>query len=84
MPQKYNELKKNVLAVLETRGWLTPQMIKSLSGFRGTAVAWYLNRLKDYGLLHRRGRYRGRLIVFRISQRGRQRLAWLQRRMHLR
>jgi hypothetical protein len=80
MPRKYNETKRRVLSVLEARGWLTPQMIKSLSGFRGTAIAWYLNRLGRFGLLHRRGAYRGRVIVFRISARGKRRLAWLRSR----
>jgi hypothetical protein len=78
MPRKYNELKKIVLAVLDGRGWLPPQMVKSLSGFRGTAVAAYLNTLRDWGLLHRRGGYRSRTVAFRISQRGRERLAWLR------
>jgi hypothetical protein len=76
---KYNVRKQRVLAVLENRGWLSSQMIRSLSGFRGTAVAWYLNRLRGFGLLHRRGDYRGRVILFRISTRGRQRLSWLRR-----
>jgi hypothetical protein len=79
MPRKYNQLKKIVLAVFENRGWLPPQMVKVLSGFRGTAVAAYLNGLRDWGLLHRRGGYRSRTVVFRISQRGRERLAWLRR-----
>jgi hypothetical protein len=78
VPRKYNEMKERVLAVLENRGWLSPQMIGSLSGFRGTAVAWYLNRLRDFGLLHRRGGYRGRVILFRISARGKRRLVWLR------
>jgi hypothetical protein len=78
MPRKYNELKEIVLAAFDGRGWLTPQMVKSLSDFRGTAVAGYLNSLRDWGLLHRRGAYRSRTIVFRISQRGRDRLAWLR------
>jgi len=80
MARKYNELKRIVLSSFEARGWLTPQMVKALSGFRGTAVAEYLNRLRDWGLLYRRGGYRSRTVVFRISQRGRERLAWLRSR----
>jgi hypothetical protein len=80
MPRKYNELKRNVLSVFETRGWLPPQMVKALSGFHGTAMAAYLNGLKRWGLLYRRGGYRSRSVVFRISQRGRERLAWLRSR----
>jgi hypothetical protein len=76
MPRKYNQLKKIVLSVFENRGWLPPQMVKALSGFRGTAIAGYLNSLRDWGLLHRRGAYRSRTVVF--SQRGRERLAWLR------
>jgi hypothetical protein len=81
MAWRYNKTKERVLSVLETRGWLTPQMIKSLSGFRGTAIAWYLNRLRRFGLLHRRGAHRGRVIVFRISARGKRRLTWLRSRL---
>jgi hypothetical protein len=79
MARKYNELKRVVLSIFENRGWLPPQMVKALSGFRGTAIAGYLNSLRDWGLLHRRGAYRSRTVVFRISQRGRERLAWLRR-----
>ncbi len=81
MPKpQYNSLKRRALGVFEKNGgWLYPPAWAVLAGFWPLRTSWsYLIRLHRFGLLQRRRDARG-LIVYRLSRRGRSRLAWLRR-----
>ncbi len=87
--RRFNQLKKVALQVFETRGeWLWPPDWAILARFWPPRASYtYLGRLHRWGLLRRRGptvRQRGsrrqRYVEYAISQKGRDRLAWLQRR----
>ena len=76
---KYNELKSRALSAFENRGWLSPPAWAVLVGFRPIRAAYsYLKRLHHWQLLERAHDRRG-LLLYRISERGRGRLAWLRR-----
>lgn len=80
MRAKYNSLKRHALAVLEERGWLSPPAWAVLAGFYPVRASYsYLKRLHKWKLLDRTLDRRG-LLLYRLSQRGRARLAWLRRR----
>ncbi len=73
-----NRLKIRVLAALEGRGGVNAAMLSALAGFRPVrAIYIYMRRLERWGLVRRR-RPLGGLILYSISQRGRERLAWLR------
>ena len=75
-----NSLKLQVLQVLDRRGWLNPPAVAELVGFRARRGMYsYLGRLHRYGLLRRRHDARG-LILYQLSDRGAERLAWLRSR----
>lgn len=75
-----NELKIRVLGALESGNWTSAAAISSVAGFRPKrAVYSYLLRLQRWGLV-RRWRRIGRRVSFAITDRGRERLAWLTRR----
>ncbi len=76
--KRYNERKREVLSVFEGRGWLSTKMAQALSGYPWRSFAWYLDRLYRWRLLLRRGGYRSRIILYKLSARGRDRLAWLR------
>lgn len=74
-----NSLKIRVLGILDGRGWLDAPMISLLIGFRPVrAVYTYMERLRRWGLVERR-KPLGSPILWAISPRGRERLAWLSR-----
>ena len=74
-----NSLKIRVLGALERRGWVNAPMLSALASFHPVrAVYTYMNRLRRWGLVERR-KPLGGMILYRISQRGRERLVWLQR-----
>jgi hypothetical protein len=75
---RYNKLKKRALQIFDRRGgWLSPPEWAVLAGFSPTRAAYsYLNRLYRFGLLERGVTVSG-LICYRVSEKGRQRLAWL-------
>lgn len=78
-PGKYNSLKRRALAAFEGRGWLRPSRWALLARFCPSRAAYsYLRRLYTFGLLNRRRDRAGRL-VYRLSDRGRRRLVWLER-----
>ncbi len=79
MTPSCNSRKRITLAVFERYGgWLSPAMVAGLTGFRPIRAAWsYLRRLNRWGLLYRR-RGAGGLVLYRISAKGRERLAWLR------
>jgi hypothetical protein len=79
---RYNELKTVILDLLTTEEWCGSNRIieraRSESGLSGSsrAVRMALLRYHRYGLLHRewrRGEY-----VYKLSDRGARRLAWLK------
>lgn len=76
--RNFNSLKRRVLGALEERGWVNAPLISGLTGFRPVrAVYSYMNRLVFWGLVRRRRSW-GRMILYSISRRGRERLAWLR------
>jgi hypothetical protein len=75
----FNRRKKQTLQIFQDRGWLNPAAFAMLAGMlpiRG--VYSYLRRLHAWGLLKRRRSPRG-LILYRLSEKGARRLAWLNR-----
>jgi hypothetical protein len=77
-PARFNLLKMSALEIFEKHGLLNPPMFAVLSGFFPMRAAYtYLLRLHRFGLLLRRRDERG-LILYQISQRGLERLAWLK------
>jgi hypothetical protein len=75
---RYNKLKKRALEIFEGHGgWVSPPEWAVLASFYPTRAAYsYLLRLHRFGLLDRETAM-GR-VLYKISQRGRNRLAWLQ------
>ena len=77
----YNSRKRATLEALE-RAY--PQSLRAdalawqTRFFPKRAVYCHLNRLSRWGLIQRRRNAQG-LLIYRISGRGRRRLAWLQR-----
>jgi len=76
---RYNMLKKRALEVFERHGgWLSPPAWSGLAGFYPVRAAYsYLLRLHRFGLLERRSSSAG--ILYSLSEKGRQRVAWLGR-----
>jgi hypothetical protein len=75
----YNARKRQTLELFERRGWLNPAAWAVLAGFYPIRASYsYLGRLYKWALLSRRLDARG-LILYRLSERGRGRLAWLRR-----
>jgi len=74
---RYNKLKKHALDVFERHGgWLSPPAWSVLAGFYPVRAAYsYLLRLHRFGLLDRQSSSGG--ILYAISEKGRQRAAWL-------
>jgi len=74
-----NSLRIRVLGTLDHRARPNALMVSALTGFRpGRAVYSYMNRLRRWGLVEGR-KPLGGPILWSISQRGRERLAWLNR-----
>jgi hypothetical protein len=79
-----NAFKRRLLAVLEQAypHGLRADVLAWKSGVSPKrAVYWRLNRLWRFGLLNRRRDAEG-FFVYRISQRGRGRLAYLREHLH--
>jgi len=72
-----NWTKLAVLSALEGRGWLRPNVIAELAGYRWKIYA-LLHRYHRWGLLARNGKKRSRETWYRITFRGRERLAMLR------
>jgi len=78
MKRAYNRMKLRALAALEDRGWLSPPAWAVLAGYYPVRAAYtYLKRLWTWRLLERQLDRRG-LLLYRLSERGRARLAWLR------
>jgi hypothetical protein len=74
----YNSLKLRALTVFEDRGWLSPPAWAVLAGFYPVRASYsYLKRLLKWKLLERSLDRRG-LLLYRLSRRGAERLAWLR------
>ena len=75
----YNSLKILALAEFEDRGWLSPPAWAVLAHFFPIRASYtYLRRLYRWKLLDRMRDSRG-LLLYRLSERGAQRLKWLRR-----
>lgn len=73
----YNRRKRQALQIFEEHGWLNPAAFAMLAGMRPIrGVYSYLRRLHGWGLLKRARSPRG-LILYRLSEKGARRLAWL-------
>jgi hypothetical protein len=74
---RYNLLKQRALTVFAERTWLTPRAWAELARFEPRRAAYtYLKRLYGFDLLDRSWTDAGRLL-YRINDRGRDRLRWL-------
>ena len=77
-PANFNLLKIRALEAFENRGLINPPVWAALVGFYPARAAYsYLLRLYRFGLLQRQMDPRG-LILYTLSKRGRERLAWLR------
>ncbi len=77
--RSYNSLKRRALQVFQDRGSLNPSAWAVLAGFCPVRASYsYLLRLHRWGLLERRRDARG-LLLYRLSRKGADRLAWLRR-----
>ncbi len=73
-----NELKLKALGIFENRGWLNVPAWATLAGYYPIRSAYtVLKRFHRWHLLECRLDARG-LLLYRISDRGRARLAWLR------
>ena len=78
MKRGRNELKRVVLETFEHRGWLHVPAWAALASYYPVRGAYkVLKRLHRWKLLEYRLDARG-MILYRISDRGRRRLTWLQ------
>jgi hypothetical protein len=75
---RYNKLKRLALETFERHGdWLSPPEWAVLAGFYPKRSAYsYLLRLHRFGLLQRSVPTGGR-VLYRLSDRGKRRLEWL-------
>lgn len=74
----FNSLKLRALSAFENRGWMNPSAWAVLVGFYPIRASYtYLLHLHSQGLL-RRGRDARGLLLYRLSGRGVERLAWLR------
>jgi transcription initiation factor IIE alpha subunit len=71
-----NEVRYRVLSTLETQGTATARELAELLGTRHEAMGMLLMRARKDGLVA----YRPRSGRHRLSDRGRERLAWLRGR----
>jgi hypothetical protein len=79
MSASYNSLKLRALAIFADRGWLSPPAWAVLARFYPVRAAYsYLKHLWRWKLLDRMLDQRG-LLLYRLNQRGAERLAWLRR-----
>jgi hypothetical protein len=80
MPGRYNSLKLRALSTFENRGWISPPSWAILAGFYPVRAAYsYLKHLWRWKLLDRDLDRRG-LLLYRLSARGAERLAWLRQK----
>lgn len=80
MGASYNSLKLRALSTFENRGWISPPAWAILVGFYPVRAAYsYLKHLWRWKLLDRDLNRRG-LLLYRLSARGAERLAWLRQK----
>jgi hypothetical protein len=76
--RSYNSLKRHALTVFENRGWLSPPAWAVLARVYPVRSAYsYLKHLHRWKLLERTLDGQG-LLLYRLSVRGAERLAWLR------
>ena len=77
-PSGSNSLKRRALEIFERYGRLNPPAWAVLANMQPTRSSYsYLLRLHRFGLLNRERDTRG-FLIYTISERGRERLNWLQ------
>jgi hypothetical protein len=82
--REYNALKRHALAVFERRGWLSPAAWAAIAKVHPVRSAYsYLKHLHRWKLLERALDDRG-LLLYRLSARGAERLAWLRQQQRAR
>lgn len=76
-PPRYNKLKHRALEILDRHGgWIRPPDWAVLASFYPVRAAYsYLKRLHYFGLLERDTSRN--FVLYRISEKGRNRLLWL-------
>jgi len=76
----YNQMKIRALEAFENRGWLSPPAWAVLASYYPVRAAYtYIRRhLWQWKLVDRSLDRRG-LLLYRLSRKGAERLAWLQR-----
>ena len=81
MKRGYNQMKIRALAAFENRGWLSPPAWAVLTRYYPVRAAYtYIRRhLWQWKLVDRSLDRRG-LLLYRLSRKGAERLAWLQTR----
>ncbi len=75
-----NCLKQRTLRLFAKHGPMTPQAFAVIARMPRSGSYTYLQRLAGYALLAREHKARG-LLIYRITDRGRERLRWLDRQM---
>lgn len=81
-PANFNLLKIRTLEAFETFGPMDPPTLAARIGFYPARSAYsYLLRLSRFGLLRRRQDDHG-FLLYSISLKGRERLAWLKAAQH--
>lgn len=74
----YNQMKLQALTAFEGRGWLSPPEWAVLAGYYPVRAAYtYVKRLSNWKLVERQLDRQG-FLLYRISERGQARLAWLR------
>jgi hypothetical protein len=81
MKRGFNELKLKALATFDGRGWISPPAWAVLASYYPVRAAYtYIRRhLWRWKLVDRSLDRRG-LLLYRLSQKGQERLAWLRQR----
>lgn len=74
----YNAAKRDILDIINTMGEVTSMQISMVTGQTREAASMCLFRYHGQGLL-RRHTLIGRTKVYALTERGRERLAWLVR-----
>lgn len=74
---KYNQVKKKILNIINTMGEATSWQISLITGQSVEAASMALFRYHKMGLLHRQT-LRGRLKGYNLTERGLERLNWLE------
>lgn len=73
---EYNVAKRDILSIVNILGQVTSKEIALITGRSPECASMNLLRYHGMGLLHRRT-LKGRMKAYTLTERGRERLAWL-------